>query len=124
MASSLQLWFFLALLATHWVGDFVLQTDWQARNKSKSNAALAQHVSVYTLCLGAASALLFFPGIPWLIFTVGNGLLHFGTDYCTSRWSSRLLESRDMRKFFLVVSFDQLTHQLTLGATMFLIFFR
>lgn len=111
------------MLATHWVGDFVLQTDWQACNKSKSNAALAQHVSVYTLCLGVTSALLFFPGVPWLIFTVGNGLLHFGTDYCTSRLSSRLFDRHDLRKFFLVVGFDQLTHQVTLAVTMFLIFF-
>jgi hypothetical protein len=118
------LWFFLALLATHWVGDFVLQTNWQAKHKSRSNIALSQHVLFYTLCLGASSALLFFPGVRWLIFTVGNGLLHFATDYCTSRWSARLFAKQEMRKFFLVVSFDQLIHQMTLGVTMLVIFFR
>jgi hypothetical protein len=52
------LWQFVALLAVHWVADFVLQTNWQARNKSKSNVALSRHVLVYTGCIGAATALL------------------------------------------------------------------
>lgn len=124
MISVPQLWAYLALLATHWVGDFVLQTNWQASNKSKSNAALSQHVLFYTGCLGATSAILFGPSLLWLLFTGGNGLLHFGTDYCTSRWSSRLFAKQDWRKFFVVIGFDQLIHQITLAVTMWLVFYR
>ena len=87
------LWQFVVLLATHWVGDFVLQTHWQASNKSKNNIALSRHVLIYTGCLAAVSyPLLAWPdhGRQWLLFVVANSALHFATDYCTSRWSSRL----------------------------------
>ena len=57
------LWPFVVLLATHWVADFVLQTHWQASNKSKNNVALSRHVLVYTGVLGAASFTLF--ALPW-----------------------------------------------------------
>jgi hypothetical protein len=115
---------YLTLLVMHWIADFVLQTHWQASNKSKNNVALSRHVLVYTTCLGAVSALLFGLGPVWLLFVVGNGLLHFGTDYCTSRWSSRLYAKQDWHNFFVVIGFDQLTHQLTLAATMWLAFYR
>ncbi len=118
------LWAYQALLATHWVGDFVVQTNWQAANKSKNNRALLHHVLFYTGCLGATSAVLFFPGMRWLIFIIGNGALHFATDYWTSRWSAPLFEKQDLRKFFMVVGFDQLIHQVTLGITLWLVFYR
>jgi hypothetical protein len=37
---------FLVLLARHFLGDWVLQSDWQATNKTRSWAALA-HVASY-----------------------------------------------------------------------------
>src|SRR5258705_12177595 len=54
-----QLVSYLALLVSHWIADFVMQTHWQATNKSKNNIALSHHVLVYTACLAAISALLF-----------------------------------------------------------------
>jgi hypothetical protein len=120
---SRQLATFLALLVSHWIADFVLQTDWQAANKSKNNIALSCHVLVYTACLAAVSALLSGPGLLWLIFVVGNGLLHFGTDYCTSRVSARFYAKQEWHKFFVVVGFDQVIHQLSLAVTMSLAFY-
>lgn len=110
---------FLALLAFHWVADFVLQTHWQAQNKSKNNTALMAHVNVYTGCLFAASALIFFGKPFWSIvaFVMLNGFLHFWTDYFTSRASSRLYAKQDWHNFFVVVGFDQLIHQFTLALT-------
>ena len=115
---------YLTLLATHWIADFVLQTHWQASNKSKNNGALLRHVLVYTGCLGIVSAVLFGPHQLLLLFVVGNGALHFGTDYCTSRWSSRLWAKQDWHNFFVVIGLDQLIHQLTLATTMWLAFYR
>lgn len=112
------LWQFLALLGAHWVADFVLQTHWQASNKSKRNDALFRHVLVYTACLGATSAVIFRPGLGWLAFTWLNFALHFGTDYFTSRWTSRLYAKQDWHNFFVVVGLDQLIHQTTLALTM------
>ena len=121
------LWAYLALLGAHWIADFVLQTHWQASNKSKNNVALSRHVLVYTGCLAAASyPLLAWPdhGPQWLVFVAVNGALHFATDYVTSRASSRLYAKQDWHNFFVVIGFDQLIHQSTLAATMWFAFYR
>lgn len=116
------LWQFLALLAIHWLADFVLQTHWQASNKSKNNEALARHVGTYTFVLFIGSAVIFWSAniapLKWIAFVLGNGALHFATDYCTSRWSSRLYAKQDWHNFFVVIGLDQLIHQATLAATM------
>lgn len=109
---------FLLLLALHWVADFVLQTHWQAQNKSKNNAALAMHVGVYTLILMVGSAVVFGQSAGWVWFWIVNGVLHFVTDYFTSRWSSKLYAKQDWHNFFVVIGFDQLIHQITLAGTM------
>jgi hypothetical protein len=87
---------FLGLVVTHWIADFVCQTNWQASNKSKSNWALYCHVGTYTVVLLFGTILLFptkgYPGGPLFIF--GNALLHFWTDWCTSRVTSRLFMSQ------------------------------
>lgn len=120
------LWLFLALLTVHWFADFVLQTHWQATNKSKRNDALLAHVVTYTAVLGFAStavAIILRPGsglfVP-VMFTLGNGVLHFATDYVTSRASSKLYAKQDWHNFFVVIGFDQLIHQTTLAITLWL----
>lgn len=110
------LWQFTALLATHWIADFVLQTHWQASNKSKRLDALTKHVATYTAILAIVSVLLF--GTSGILFVAVNGILHFGTDYFTSRWSSRLYAEQDWHNFFVVIGMDQLIHQTTLALTM------
>jgi hypothetical protein len=135
------LWIFVALLAVHWFGDFALQTHWQASNKSKRWDALAQHVITYTTAIGLAAPILF-PGPflhePWrlVLFVGGNGILHFATDYVTSRISSKLFMGQfetlelyplnrvamkqpfNPHNFFVMIGFDQLIHHITLAATM------
>ena len=51
-------WQLVALLATHWVGDFVLQTNFQASNKNKRLDALSLHVATYTATLFVAAVIL------------------------------------------------------------------
>lgn len=142
---------FVIILAAHFVGDFVLQTHWQASNKSKNNVALVEHVLVYTAVLGLVSGVLLgFNGL-WFSFVWINGVLHFCTDYLTSRWSAayfrpamygtfqmtklieadaptpkdleslRLNPDRHWHNFFVVIGFDQLIHQVTLATTLWLI---
>lgn len=117
-----QLWQFVLLLAAHWIADFVLQTHWQATNKSKRNDALLAHVGTYTLSMAVVSALIFGQSAAWLLFVAINAVLHFATDYCTSRTSSALYAKQDWHNFFVVIGFDQLIHQVTLATTMVLIF--
>jgi hypothetical protein len=52
---------FAVFVVCHMVGDFILQTDWQARNKYEGlggdperRRALWSHVVVYTLCFAPA----------------------------------------------------------------------
>jgi hypothetical protein len=56
---------FAVFVVCHMVGDFILQTDWQARNKygglgdeRERQRALWSHVLVYTLC--------FVPALVWI----------------------------------------------------------
>lgn len=113
----------LWLLVAHFIGDFVLQSDWMAQNKSKSNEALGLHVMVYTLALGVgAIPLVFILGRPsfglplaWILL---NGAAHFATDYVTSRINARLWAAKEVHYFFVGVGADQLIHYLTLGLTM------
>jgi hypothetical protein len=121
LAQPLQL---IGLLAIHWVGDFVLQSHWMSVNKSKRLDALAIHVATYTATLFAGSALLF--GVHEIavlaLFCGVNGILHFATDFVTSQVTSRLWQQQRERLFFVAVGFDQLIHQATLVATLWLLF--
>jgi Protein of unknown function (DUF3307) len=56
---------FAVLIVSHLVGDFLLQTDWQAVNKQGglsrnpvARKALFSHVGIYTLC--------FVPAVIWI----------------------------------------------------------
>lgn len=101
----------------HWLFDFFLQTDEQAKGKSHSYKMLSQHVGVYTLGLLVmatftpalnASPHIFFG---WVAF---NGLAHFFTDYVTSRATSLLWKEGAVHDFFVTVGIDQYIHYFTL----------
>ena len=65
---------FVVFLVSHHVGDYLLQTDWQARNKSgglrrgagESRRALFAHVGTYGLA--------FVPALAWLATETGAGI--------------------------------------------------
>lgn len=112
---------FLYILSAHWLADFVLQTHWQASNKSKNNVALTLHVSVYTAVMTVAVSPGYFIGLPpvtLLLWVLINGGLHWCTDWVTSRCSSYFYVKQDWHNFFVVVGFDQFIHQVTLGVTL------
>jgi hypothetical protein len=107
----------LVALAIHWVFDFVLQSNWMATNKSKSNVALGAHVGIYTCGMALLAVTILGPTAAAIWFTLINGGLHFITDYCTSRVTSHLWQKTDVHNFFVVVGFDQLIHATTLIVT-------
>lgn len=100
----------MPLLFIHWVGDFVLQSDWMAKNKSKNILALSSHVFVYTTYLFITSLLLFNDYKAWVIFTLINGGLHFIIDFVTSIITSYYWSKGDTHNFFVMVGFDQYIH--------------
>ena len=97
---------YIYLIWTHFLADFILQTDKVAINKSKSNAILLQHVLIYALPF---SLLGFFikTSPEWLLF---NMVAHFITDYFTSRTCSYLWKNEQRHWFFVVIGLDQAIH--------------
>lgn len=114
----LVLWLWFA----HWAGDFVLQTNKQAQGKSKSNIWLNKHVITYMTTL--AIAVMLYDGaapinsrplaVVWIIL---NGILHWLTDYVTSRINARLWAQGRVHDFFVGVGADQFIHLVTLVLT-------
>jgi hypothetical protein len=63
---------FAAFLVSHLAGDFIVQTDWEARNKlfglgrdRTARRALVSHILTYTLC--------FVPALIWLAGDLSPG---------------------------------------------------
>lgn len=114
----------LSLLATHFVGDFLLQSDQMALNKSKSDRWLLLHVLVYSACF-----------LPWgWRFALVTFVLHLLTDFVTSRITSRLWFFKPVgisnpprlyapcvpnyrHWFFVAIGADQLLHYVALALT-------
>ena len=96
----------VAVLWAHFVGDFILQSDYHAVNKSKSNLALFEHVLFYSLPLTFVGFLI--PvSIAWII---ANAVMHAAIDYVTSRISSRLWKQDKRHWFFVTIGADQSLH--------------
>lgn len=106
-------WILIAILFVHFLADFVFQTDWMAKNKSKSWKALATHILEYTFVLATGCLLLFLIGTisgQATIFVITNGAAHFLIDAVTSRLTSYYWSKQQAHNFFVVVGFDQFLH--------------
>ena len=128
---------FVLLMMTHFVGDFVFQSDWMALNKSKSFGALTVHVNAYVAAFLFPMYLSGMPVNRLVSFVVVTWVTHFLTDALTSRatsalWFFRLdpLDGCDppfqtewryvpgkRHWFFVMIGFDQLIHAVTLMYT-------
>ncbi len=111
------------ILLIHWIGDFVLQTDKQAKNKSVSWINLIDHTVVYTFMW----VILIFPtavmndNMNLLWFIPITFICHTATDYYTSRVNRQLYEQNKIHAFFVSVGFDQMLHYLQLITTYYLL---
>jgi len=120
---------FSVTLWSHFIADFVCQSDWMAKNKSSSYKALLAHVVVYTVIIGLGiSSFFYFADVMSIDYTLVvywtllNGALHGVVDFFTSRLTSRLWAKGDTHNFFVVIGFDQLLHSITLIGTFIWIF--
>lgn len=123
----------LSILILHFLGDFLLQSDWMALNKSKHWDPLIIHAAIYSLCFLAW-------GWPFVGVTCAT---HALTDAVTSRLTASLwfidladqvevkgvskdmtffefarVNSRKRHWFFVVIGVDQLLHFTTLALTL------
>ena len=158
----------LYILFLHFIADFLIQTSWQATNKSKSLVALTKHIATYaiTMCIGLmvwwipdvlleltlelvdlapwAAVVLLVPWAPMIVlvdevrdtylllyssaFAVAtyvyvNTLLHFFTDFFTSRIASWGMRTGHNKVFWSIIGFDQFIHAFCLITTIPLLSF-
>lgn len=112
------------ILFSHWVSDFILQTHYMASNKSSNFKVLLSHVGLYSVSMFIMMAVsVFLYGYEFsslaitlmiMLWAIFNGLLHLGTDFITSRVTSRLYQNKDFHNFFVVIGLDQFLHYIVL----------
>ena len=103
------------LIWAHFIGDFILQSDYHAVNKSKNNFVLIQHVGLYSLPFVFAALI-----VPIsILFIVANAVLHAITDYISSRITSVLCQKNERHWFFVTIGADQAFHMTCLFFTYF-----
>lgn len=111
-----------AVMVSHYVADFLMQSQWQATNKSHNIGALTQHIYIYTLTmmlmLSSLSFLFQLSIVSLITYVLLNGALHFGTDYVTSKLSKRAFKENNIPKFWAIIGADQMAHNLCLLLTM------
>ena len=93
----------LVLLFLHFVGDFFLQNNWMALNKSK-RFGLNQHMVAHIAVL----SLFYLPlGVT---FVLANAAAHWLTDAVTSQLTTYFWRREQRHWFFVVIGFDQFIH--------------
>lgn len=122
-----------AIILIHWFGDFVLQTDEQAKKKSTDWRYLIRHTFNYSFTwfligtiwsivsniytsIYTNNTYLFSWWFVW-VFSFITFITHTITDYFTSRLNSKLWAKGDVHNFFVSIGFDQVLHYVQLFLT-------
>ena len=118
-----------SIIFIHWITDFVLQSDKQAKGKSKNWSDLLAHTFTYsTMWIFASCLMLGYVNkgqttswyvIHALLFGFITFVCHTITDYFTSRLNSKLWAKGDVHNFFVSVGFDQVLHYIQLFLTFY-----
>lgn len=111
----------ILILCIHWFADFVLQTDWQAKNKSSNDYALSLHVTNYSITWLVFTWFIFNNFYLALGFSAITFFLHWCTDYFTSRINTKLWNKGEVHYFFVSIGFDQVLHYVQLFGTYYLL---
>jgi hypothetical protein len=109
------------LILLHFIGDFIMQSDKDAKGKSTSFKCLVSHTSTYVVPFIVVGAF-FFPFDMVNVFAIITFLAHTITDYFTSKLNSKLWKSGNTHNFFISVGFDQVLHYIQLFVTFYLLF--
>lgn len=107
----------IGLFILHYIGDFLLQNEYMATNKSKSLAALTLHVAIYTFTLFGGVVLMnvanYKPTYSFLWFGLLTFTFHFITDFISSKINANLYQKKlyyGIPGFFPMLGLDQLLH--------------
>lgn len=108
---------FLLILVVHFLADFVLQTDWQVKNKNNNFKALISHTLTYSLVWFAMSFVILENTISSVIFAIITFVTHTITDNITSKYVKYFFDKKDTHNGFKIIGFDQILHYLQLYLT-------
>ena len=120
------------------VGDLLLQDQTTRLNKSRKNSLLFVHTLIYTLVLLMLTTIvgyhislnefisptitkiqLFYLGI---LYALTNGVLHFCTDYVTSRSAKYYYDTKQYWSWMNVIIIDQTIHFIIVSSTFYYLF--
>lgn len=116
----------LLIIVTHWIADFVLQTEQMARLKSSVPEFLFRHVFIYTAAFIPVAFILLEPTSA-VTFLAINFTLHYLVDKITSPVTKVLFSNGTYYTnipnigAFSVIGFDQLLHYMCLFITFILL---
>jgi hypothetical protein len=116
MLTDIQLCLLAALLfqLKHWLFDFLLQTEYQLRNKGKyGHPGGILHAGGHAL--GSLPILFVIaPGMGWILgLAAAEFVVHYHCDWVKERMNRRQGWSVENRSFWLALGADQAFHQLT-----------
>lgn len=120
MNITISLGILVALFFCHYVGDFRIQNDKMATNKSSSNKWLTIHVVTYMIPFFIFYTFYFLFESESMTFTTVLGVLglnfvlHWVTDYITSRIATHFHKKGNRGLFFETIGFDQFIHMVSL----------
>ena len=100
------------LMFCHYIADFCLQTENQAKNKSSNILKLLEHTYLYSLFM-LLTSLLFFTQLEAMIFGLSCFILHTITDFVSSRLSEIQYQKQKMNGiigFWSIIGMDQFLH--------------
>ena len=121
---TLILWALLIFQLKHFLCDFVLQTQSQIDAKSHyGHPGGVVHAGLH--CLGSLPALLILSARPLPIggLLIGEFLIHYHSDWAKARVDRRYALMNAQARYWMVFGLDQLIHQMTYVAMVFLVFY-
>ena len=102
------------LLVAHLIGDWLLQTEWQALNKSRNNRALFSHIGVYSLVIFCVLAITFgFQNINVYLMVAMLAITHafmdMGWPVVRFMRAMKIIVDREPERW-LIMAVDQVLH--------------
>lgn len=104
------------IVVLHFIGDFVLQSDKDAKCKSRSLKCLVSHTSTYIIPF-VLVGICFYSFSLVTLYVLITFLAHTITDYFTSKINSKLYQSGNTHNFFIGIGADQVLHYVQLFVT-------
>jgi hypothetical protein len=113
---------FLGLEIKHYIADYFLQPGWVLAGKGdlRQPGGYA-HAGLHA---GLSGLVLVLAGTPWpalVGLVAAEAVVHYGLDYAKIHYSMGVHVDSRPRRFWALHGIDQMTHQLTYGAMIYLV---